>query len=149
MHRDIHLPLNGETVMTTRMSDSQNTENCMKPGDVSWNELVTSDPAGAMQFYTTMFGWETEAFPASGNDYTMFKQGGRPFGGVMKTPQPGAPTMWTNYVVVEDVDAKVAQAAEMGGTVCMPPTDIPQVGRVAVIMDPQGAAIGLHQSPKP
>ena len=119
----------------------------MKPGKVGWNELVTSDPEAAIRFYTTLFGWETEKFPGE-MDYTMFKHGGKAFGGVMKTPPNNAPTMWTNYVVVEDVDATVAKSDSLGGKVCMPPTDIPQVGRIAIIMDPQGATIGLHQPPK-
>ncbi|MEA3188046.1 MAG: uncharacterized protein QOD99_1876 [Chthoniobacter sp.] len=120
----------------------------MQPGKVGWNELVTSDPAAAIQFYTTLFGWETEKFPNPENDYTMFKHGGQAFGGVMKSPKEGVPTMWTNYVMVEDVDATVAKSTSLGGKTCMPPMDIPMVGRIAVITDPQGAAIGLHQPPK-
>src|SRR5207249_2634872 len=106
------------------MSDTQNTESCMQPGKIGWNELVTSDPAGAIKFYTTLFGWETEKFPGE-MDYTMFKHGGQAFGGVMKTPKEGAPTMWTNYVVVEDVDATLLQGMGLGGKICMPATDIP------------------------
>src|SRR5436309_1785347 len=130
------------------MSDTQNTESCMKPGKIGWNELVTSDPAAAIKFYTTLFGWETEKFPMAGNDYTMFKHDGQTFGGVMATPPNGAPTMWTNYVVVEDVDATVAKSTSLGGKTCMAPTDIPEVGRIAIIMDPQGATIGLHEALK-
>ncbi len=120
----------------------------MQPGEIGWNELVTGDPAGAIAFYTELFGWETEKFPMPEHDYTMFKHGGSAFGGVMKTPQPGAPTMWTNYVVVENVEATVAHATRLGATVCLPPKEIPQVGRIAIIADPQGAIIGLHESPK-
>ncbi len=54
----------------------------MKPGQIGWCELVTNDPAAAIQFYTAPFGWETEKFPMPGNDYTMFKHGGQAFGGV-------------------------------------------------------------------
>ena len=120
----------------------------MKPGKIGWNELVTSDPAGAIKFYTTLFGWETEKFPGTGNDYTLWKHDGQAFGGVMATPPNNAPTMWTNYVMVEDIDATVAKSTSLGGKTCMPPMDIPEVGRIAIIMDPQGATIGLHQPPK-
>ena len=115
----------------------------MKPGEVGWNELVTSDPEAAIKFYTTLFGWETEKFPSMDMDYTIFKHGGQGFGGVMKTPKPGVPTMWTNYVVVEDVDATVAQSTSLGGKVCMPPTDIPNTGRFAMLQDPQGAVFSV------
>jgi predicted enzyme related to lactoylglutathione lyase len=129
------------------MSNTENTaqEPEMKPGKIGWNELVTSDPAGAIKFYTTLFGWETEKFPMEHGDYTMFKHDGKAFGGVMATPQPGAPIMWTDYVIVEDIEATLAQCASLGGKTCMGPMDIPDVGRIAVIQDPQGATIGLHE----
>ena len=127
------------------MSDAENTGPEIKHGGISWNELITSDPAGAIKFYTTLFGWETEKFAGSAVDYTMFKHDGRAFGGVMATPRPGVPTHWTTYVVVEDIDAALARCASLGGTTCMGPMDIPDVGRIAVIQDPQGATIGLHE----
>ena len=120
----------------------------MKAGEIGWNELMTSDPAGAIKFYSELFGWETQKFPESGMDYTMFTHGGKPFGGVLKAQDPGAQPMWINYVVVEDVDATVAKSTSLGGKTCLPPMDIPMVGRVAIINDPQGATIGLHQPPK-
>ncbi|MEA3207750.1 MAG: uncharacterized protein QOE70_807 [Chthoniobacter sp.] len=117
----------------------------MKPGKIGWNELVTSDPAAAIKFYTGLFGWETEKFPMPGKDYTMWKHDGKAFGGVMATPQPGAPTQWTNYVIVEDLEATLAKSTSLGGKTCMGPMDIPDVGRIAVLQDPQGGVIGLHQ----
>jgi len=53
------------------------------------------------------------------------------------------PTMWTPYVCVDDADATVARAKELGAMVVVPPSDIPDVGRFAVIGDPQGAAIAV------
>lgn len=131
------------------MSNPKNTtEECtMKPGKIGWNELVTSNVAGAIKFYTTMFGWETEKFQGGMGDYTMFKHNGQAFGGVMKAPHPEMPTHWTDYVIVENVDASLAQCASLGGKTCMGPMDIPDVGRIAIIVDPQGASIGLHQMP--
>lgn len=130
------------------MSDKQDTnEECaMKPGKIGWNELVTSDPAAAIKFYTGLFGWETEVMPMPQGDYTMFKHDGKPFGGVMATPRPGVPTQWTDYVIVADIEATMAKCESLGGKTCMGPMDIPNVGRIGVIQDPQGATIGLHQS---
>jgi predicted enzyme related to lactoylglutathione lyase len=131
------------------MSNTENTtEECtMKQGKIGWNELVTSDLAGAIKFYTTMFGWETEKFQGGTGDYTMFKHDGQPFGGVMAAPHPGMPTHWTDYVIVDDLDASLAECASLGGKTCMGPMEIPNVGRIAIIQDPQGASIGLHQMP--
>lgn len=127
------------------MSDMNTTEPSSAPGQISWNELVTSDPAGAIAFYTGLFGWETENFPMPQGEYTMFKHAGKAFGGVMATPRPGVPTRWTDYVIVGDIDAALAKSTELGGQTCMGPMDIPGVGRIAIVMDPQGAVIGLHQ----
>jgi hypothetical protein len=119
----------------------------MKPGKVGWNELITSDPAAAIAFYTQLFGWGTEAFEGMQGEYTMFTHEGMAFGGVMKTPMPGVPTHWLNYVVVEDIEASIEKSKSLGGEICMGPMDIPDVGRIAVVKDPQGAVIGLHQGP--
>ena len=60
------------------------------PNCIAWNELVTPDPAAAVKFYGSLFGWTTEVMTtAPGMDYTMFKHGDRAFGGVMAPPKPG------------------------------------------------------------
>jgi predicted enzyme related to lactoylglutathione lyase len=112
---------------------------------VGWNELMTPDPAAAIAFYTALFGWTTEKFPMAHADYTILKRNGEMFGGVMATPEPGAPTQWINYVMVASVDATLAQSASLGGVTIMGPMDVPDVGRIAILRDPQGALIGLHQ----
>ncbi len=66
-------------------------------------------------------------------------------GGMMAAPAPGMPAQWHAYVVVKNVDATLSDVVRLGGKVLMPAMDVPQVGRVAMIQDPQGAAIGLHQ----
>lgn len=116
----------------------------MKPGEVSWEELTTHDVAAAIAYYTGLFGWTTEPF---GEDCTMFVQDGRPFAGVVQSPAPDVPTHWKSYVVVADFDAAVAKNEELGGKLCFGPMDVPQVGRIGAVMDPQGAVIGLHQQP--
>ncbi len=114
------------------------------PNSIAWNELITPDPAAAIRFYTELFGWTTETMPMPQGDYTMFKLSGEAFGGVMAPMQPGTPPNWLNYVSVTDVDASAAKAASLGAKVCMGPMDIGEVGRIAILADPQGAMFGLH-----
>ena len=121
-------------------------KNCPKPGEFSWNELIASDEAAQKKFYTSLFGWKAEAFGDSEKTYTLFKQGDTMVGGMMKCPQPGSPSHWLAYVSVDDVDATVANAKKLGGKSAVEPMDIPDVGRIAVLIDPKGAAIGLYKS---
>lgn len=123
------------------MSTSEST-NTMKPGDISWAELTTSDVDAAIAYYTELFGWTTQPF---GEGYTMFANEGRPFGGVLKAPMPDVPTHWKSYVIVTDIDAAIAKSTGLGGQLCWGPEEIPTVGRIAIVQDPQGAVIGLHQ----
>ena len=120
---------------------SENT-NCPKPGAFSWNELVSNDVALANKFYTGLFGWTAEPFDAN---YTLFKKDNAVVGGLMKCPQPGLPSHWLPYVTVEDVDASAAKAKTLGAQVVAGPFDVPNVGRIAVLLDPHGAAIGLFK----
>ncbi len=134
------------------MSETTPQMQMPKTGEFSWNELITTDTASAQSFYTQLFGWKAEPFnpsgaPAGGPPYMVFKTPANAMGvgGMMACPKPGMPAQWHAYVVVKSVDATVAQATRLGGKVLMPAMNIPQVGRVAMIQDPQGAAIGLHQ----
>ncbi len=130
------------------MSTPENSDcaNEMTPGKIGWSELSTSDPAAAISYYTKMFGWGTQAFPMKEGEYTMFTRDGVPFAGVMKACEEGKPTFWLNYVSVTSVDESVAKSTSLGGEVCFGPMDIEGVGRIAVIKDPQGAPLGLHQA---
>jgi uncharacterized protein YndB with AHSA1/START domain/predicted enzyme related to lactoylglutathione lyase len=114
------------------------------PGQFCWNELLTEDVESAAAFYTKLLGWETAPMEG-GMPYILFKQRGSEVGGLMKAPMPGMPPHWLSYITVEAVDAAAARAAELGGTICAPPFDIPNVGRIAVVQDPQGARFGLFQ----
>jgi uncharacterized protein len=116
-----------------------------KHGTFSWNELLTTDPEGAKEFYSQLFGWTSQAMPMDGFDYTIVKAGDSDEGGIMPIPPhaKGMPPTWGSYVTVDDVDATAALAEKLGGKVCIPPTDIPTVGRFAVIQDPQGAMISV------
>lgn len=110
-------------------------------GAFSWLELSTPDVAASRAFYGRLFGWKTEPWSGS-EDYTLIKVGEREVGGM--TPlRPGQrkPAGWGAYITVTDIDATAHLAAELGGKVLVPATDIPRVGRFCVIQDPLGAVI--------
>lgn len=117
-------------------------------GDFVWYEIMTTDTQGAQDFYTKVVGWTTQPFEAAGMPYTVLNAGEAGVGGVMELPQParemGAPPHWLAYVGVENADETAALVRELGGQVYMDPMDIPTVGRVAIVADPQGAVIGLY-----
>jgi uncharacterized protein len=122
------------------MSEKNKSPN---PGDFCWNELVTSSVPAAKKFYTGLLGWKTKPFDEGMVDYTIILKGKNGMGGMMKRPKPGNPAQWIPYVLVDDVDSTVKKAAKLRGKVCMPPFDVPNVGRIAVLSDPQGAAFGI------
>ncbi len=117
------------------------------PGPFSWNELLTSDVNAAGAFYTQLFGWQTEAMPG-GMPYTLFKKNEMFVGGMMTLPMPGVPPHWLTYVTVEGADAAAARVTELGGKIVAPPFDVPNVGRIAVVQDPQGAFFGVFEMAK-
>ena len=124
-------------------------EDCMKHGAFGWSELMTTDEEAAKQFYTALFGWETEEMPIEGMEgmegmkYTVIKVDGDPVAGLTGMPPEcqGMPPAWGIYITVDDVDAIAARVEELGGKLLRPPVDIPNVGRFCVIQDPQGAAL--------
>jgi predicted enzyme related to lactoylglutathione lyase/uncharacterized protein YndB with AHSA1/START domain len=127
-------------------SEAQQEHKPMPVGEFCWNELLTSDEAGATKFYSAVFGWQTANFPgAKDMKYTIWKQQGKGLGGLMKRPKEEIPPHWLGYVTVADVDATVKKVGQTGGKVMMPPLDIPDVGKIAVFLDPQGAALGIIQ----
>ncbi len=113
------------------------------PYSLTWNELSTSDTAKAGDFYSGLFGWSKNVQQMGPMTYTTFRNGDRPAGG-MYTPEMGKiPPHWLVYFAVDDTDAKVKQANELGATTIAPPMDIPNTGRFAVLADPQGAVFAI------
>jgi predicted enzyme related to lactoylglutathione lyase len=113
-------------------------------GDWMWNELWTSDTAKALEFYERVIGYSVETMEmGEGGNYYVLKSGGKGRAGVTSAVHPAAPSMWLPYVQVEDCDAKAAQVAGLGGQVMFGPTDIPGVGRFAILQDPTGAALSI------
>ena len=108
-----------------------------------WHELMTTDTKSAAAFFSKLIGWKTQVAPQD-KSYTLFLDGSRQAAGLMALPEDakamGAPPSWLSYIGTPDVDKTARQAASLGGKVLRPPTDIPTVGRFAVLQDPQGAA---------
>ncbi len=112
-------------------------------GAFSWCELTTANVEKARDFYTRLFGWDTEAMSTAGMTYTIIKAGGEGIGGFMAMPKgaKGMPAMWGVYVTVDDVDVTAQTAEQLGAKLLVLPTDVPSVGRFCVIRDPEGAVI--------
>ncbi|MGD8970577.1 MAG: VOC family protein [Desulfobacterales bacterium] len=114
-------------------------------GAFSWNELMTSDPVAAKEFYRQLLGWEMEEMSMENMTYTVVKAAGEAIGGIMNIPPEasGAPPHWGAYITVDNVDQTASFAESLGGKIMMAPRDIPGVGRFAVIQDPLGAVVSL------
>lgn len=120
---------------------------CMKPGAFGWTELMTTDVEAARRFYGPVFGWKFVKAPMPGLDYDQITVDGLECGGIMKRPPQcaGMPPSWGTYVTVADAGATAAKVVELGGTILVPPTTIPQVGTFLVLQDPQKAVIMAMQ----
>ena len=118
-----------------------------EPGTVTWNELITSDPAAA-KFYEQVLGLTTATMDMGTGAYTLFEADGKQVGGTTAPQMPGVPNHWHVYFAVADADAAAAKVTETGGSVLAAPFDTP-VGRMAAVTDPQGAAFSIIQSAMP
>jgi uncharacterized protein len=107
-----------------------------------WYELMTSDMKAAEAFYKTVVGWKTEPFEGAGQPYTAFNRSGDvSVGGVMTKPsEVKAPPFWAMYVGVPNLDEAVAKIKKLGGRTHTEVIEIPNIGRMQMMMDPQGAA---------
>ncbi|MDQ6652398.1 MAG: VOC family protein [Acidobacteriota bacterium] len=121
------------------------------PNSFCWNELGTPDTTKAGDFYTELFGWGKNVQQMGPMTYTSFMNGDRPAGGMYKpSPEMGkVPPHWLVYFAVDDTDAKLKKAGDLGAKTLAPPMDIPGTGRFAVIQDPQGAAFGIIKLSNP
>lgn len=116
------------------------------PGTYCWSELMADDLAGAKAFYRAVFGWGAETQGPDGpGGYTEWKVGERSIGGLMSKPRtmpPNTPSFWGVYFAVEDTDATLSKAQQLGASVLVPATDI-EPGRFAVLSDPGGAMFNV------
>jgi len=125
------------------------------PGRIVWHDLITDKPAESRKFYAELFGWEFEGvgnlFGLGGEDtYSLIRHNGRLIGGMVNEErlqnQSDNVSQWIALMSVEDVDQAAQQFASNGGEILTPPTDIAQRGRMAVVVDPQGALLALVQT---
>ena len=106
-----------------------------------WCDLSSSNVDAARDFYTRVLGWEWKSTPMPGSEFVYHEAtlGGLTLAGLGGTMSPEQPTAWNNYVFVEDVDATVAKALELGAKSLTEAMDIPEAGRHAMLIDPSGA----------
>lgn len=120
-------------------------------GRFLWYELLTSDVKAGIDFYTKVVGWGTQEFPLPGGGppYLMFAKGDAPLAGVMELPEAarksGAPPHWLAYIGAPQIDTSLADAQARGARLLVPIMEIPTVGRMVVLQDPQGAVFALYQ----
>ena len=118
-------------------------------GRFVWYDLMTTDLPAAQAFYTNLTGWKLTPFEGGPMQYDMWTVGENTLGGSMPLPEEakkmGAPPHWLAYVAVPDIHKTAAQVGELGGTVMVPPQEIPNVGQFCVLADPTGAVIAAFQ----
>lgn len=114
------------------------------PGYLAWNDLQTSDPSPAADFYAALLGWEMEPIEQDGNlVYVTIKNAGSSNGGIMPSQNGGLP-YWLPYFTVASSEDALAKARELGGEVLAGPLDIGN-GRISVLRDPQGAVFAVYE----
>lgn len=120
-------------------------------GRFIWHELMTTDTDAAAAFYSKVVPWRTQ--DSGMPSYTLWMAGKTQVGGLTALPrdgaEAGAPPHWIVYIATPNVDATVAEAQRLGGKVLKSPSDIPNMGRYAVLSDPQGAAFAVYTPPGP
>ena len=119
-------------------------------GRFIWHELVTTDPDAAAAFYSKVVPWKTQ--DSGMPSYTLWMAGKTQVGGLTGLPdsaEAGSPPHWIIYIATPDVDATVAEVERLGGKIVKEPADIPNMGRFAVLTDPQGATFAVYTPPGP
>src|ERR1700722_3219553 len=120
-------------------------------GRFVWHELLTTDTAAARSFYADVVGWGAQDASTPGLAYTLFTAGAAPVGGLMDLPdeatKTGATPRWVGYVSVNDATTLADRIKLLGGAVYVPPTNT-NIGRIAIIADPQSAPLALVEGLK-
>ena len=117
-----------------------------RPGTVCWNELASRDAKLSGDFYRDLLGWQPVLRDMGEiGHYTVFTADGEEVAGMLQMSEEWGdlPSHWMTYFAVEDCDLSAQRARELGGKICVPPTDLPPTGRFAVIDDPQGAVFSI------
>ena len=119
-----------------------------EPNTLCWNELCTTDLDAASKFYAELFGWVVKKMKgAKGQEYTEFQLEGRSVAGMLEIQEEWGPMppSWGVYFAVEDCDGSLERARSLGARAEMPPMEVEDVGRFAVLQDPQGAHFAVIQ----
>jgi predicted enzyme related to lactoylglutathione lyase len=135
----------GAVIAVWQPGRHQGAELANEPGSFTWNELQTRDMEAAKRFYPRVFGWGIKENPMNGGSYVEWTLDGRSIAGGMTmapTIPANVPPFWLVYFAVEDTDAAVAKAQQLGGQTMMAAMDSP-AGRFAVVNDPQGAVFAV------
>jgi uncharacterized protein len=141
----------GAVISVWEPRSTQGAEVVNEPGSMCWNELAARDIDAAKRFYEAVFGWQAETNAYGDTSYTEWKLDGRSVGGMIQMNEQWPaeiPAHWMVYFAVDDIDAAVARAGELGGKVAVEPTDTP-VGRFAVLNDPHGAVLSVIRLSQP
>jgi predicted enzyme related to lactoylglutathione lyase len=113
-------------------------------GRFVWHDLVTHDTAASQKFYAALLGWEFERLTRNGRPYVIVRSGGEIAGGIVQRDETKVgPATWLSYLSVGSLDQAIGQVTSAGGQVVLAPTTVGAYGRVAVVLDPQGAPLGL------
>jgi predicted enzyme related to lactoylglutathione lyase len=117
-------------------------------GSLSWCELLTTDAKAAATFYSGLFGWTMQDMPMPQFTYTVYSSGTTQVAGMMTIQKEWGPmpSNWLSYFAVDDCDGIAEKAKRLGGEIMKAPTDVPNVGRFAILTDPQGAAFAIIQN---
>jgi uncharacterized protein len=123
------------------------------PGTFSWPELATNDQDSAVAFYRGLFGWDVDDQPIGPDErYSIFKLRGLEVGAAYtmraEEKQMGLPPHWNAYVTVANVDQSAERVKTLGGKVIVPPFDVFDMGRMAILQDPTGAVFQIWQANK-
>jgi uncharacterized protein len=117
------------------------------PGTPCWIDLGVADKDKAKAFYGGLFGWNIQDGPPEAGGYSMCEIGGKPVAGIGSQQDPeGTPPYWTTYLATADADATAASIKSAGGQLVVEPFDVMDVGRMAIAVDPGGAAFGIWEA---
>jgi uncharacterized protein len=114
-------------------------------GALCWADLTTTDPKTAADFYSQLFGWETEVSKNDASGYLHILNQGNYIGGIPPVREGQGPAHWLIYYQVAGIDAVVGRANSNGGKTYQPPFTVPETGKIAVLADPQGAIFALFE----
>jgi uncharacterized protein len=114
-------------------------------GTPSWVDHATGDLAASNAFYGSLFGWDADDQGEDMGHYTLLRKSSKAVAGNMTAMSPEQPNVWTTYISVDDADATADRAKQAGAMILVEPMDVSDIGRMAVFLDPTGAAVGIWQ----